>query len=115
VGRALLPANSIHKHSSLKHPRPRAKSKETQPTLRCHPDDLIPNHVIPTLAIPDPVTPNPVTPNPVIPNVRVFHRGGGISVLTAVERQPVPLGTSVAGSWSSRTSAFFVAAEGSQS
>ena len=93
VGRALLPANSIHKHSSLKHPRPRAKSKETQPTLRCHPDDLIPNHVIPTLAIPDPVTPNPVTPNdvtpnPVIPNVRVFHRGGGISVLTAVERQP---------------------------
>jgi len=88
VGRALLPANSIHKHSSLKHPRPRAKSKETQPTLRCHPDDVIPNHVIPTLAIPDPVTPNPVTPNPVIPNVRVFHRGGGISVLTAVERQP---------------------------
>jgi hypothetical protein len=24
----------------------------------------------------------------VIPNGRVFHRGGGISVLTAVERQP---------------------------
>jgi hypothetical protein len=25
----------------------------------------------------------------VIPNVRVFHRGGGISVSTVVERQPI--------------------------
>jgi hypothetical protein len=26
---------------------------------------------------------------PVIPNARVFHRGGGISVTTVVERQPM--------------------------